>query len=170
MMTICKWTNVDYYALPEGWFKTWMYGSPVNTHTIGDVDGALDSIDVNVAWKGEWIEYTTKIDNAIATAALDKAYRRYIKDKWGEVFLVGTKEYKNTMSQYKFMVDYGFSVPVSRISNQTQTTFKFEEGEKFVIYFAFWNIDDGNHHRESEYFEPSGEPISSLNYIGISRV
>ncbi len=170
MMTICKWTNVDYYALPEGWFKTWMYGSPVNTHTIGDVDGALDSIDVNVAWKGEWIEYTTKIDNAIATAALDKAYRKYIKDKWGEIFLVGIKEYRNTMSQFKFMVDYGFSVPVSKISNQTQTTFKFEEGEKFVIYFAFWNVDDGNHYRESEYFEPNGEPISTLNYIGVSRV
>ena len=145
-----------------------MYGSPVNTHVIGNMDGIYEGMDVEVNHKGSWIEYNVTINNEGATASLDKLYRKYMYDKYGSIQLVGTKQYKNTTSMSKFLIDYGFSVPVSKLMTQKQTTFKFEEGDKFVVYFCFYKTTKAV--SESDYFYPSGEPISSLAYVGTTRV
>lgn len=147
-----------------------MYGSPVNTHTIGNMDGVFESVEVDVKQKGSWIEYNVMINNESATNKLDKMYRKYMYDKYGAIQLVGTKAWKDSTSQSKFLIDYGFSVPVSKLMLQKQTSFKFEEGDKFVVYFAFYNVDDGEYHSEDDYFQPKDEVLSSLAYIGTSRV
>lgn len=187
LMTVCKQTNTDYYAIPEGWFKSQQYSSPVNTHIIGNMDGILEGINIEYVHHNDYIEYNVNIDNNIATQSLSKTYYKQLTNnqeprRWGSsvplatdetLNWVGTQQQRNSTSCSKFLIDYGFTVPVSRLSVQNQRMFKFTEGPKFVIYWAFSRalVDDPNSTlKESMLFNSIEEYTTNVSYVATAKV
>lgn len=173
LMTICKWTNTDTWAIPEGQFKSYIYDSPVNKKIIGDLDSVLEGLNVEILRHGSYTEYNVSIDNAIATNKLDDIYRKYLYDKYGMIQVVGTKQQKDTTSQSIYLNDYGFTLPLSRLSVQHQKIFRFEEAEKFVVYYCFYkqkSQDGQSWATESDYFSPDGNPTKALAYMATTKI
>lgn len=178
LMSICKWTNTEYYVVPEGEFKSYMYDSATNKKYIGDTE-MLDGFDIEILNKGGYTEYNVTIDGGLATERLQSKFIKFLKDKYGGDYdYFGTSSWKNTTSQSRFLNEYGITIPMSKLSVQNQRIFKFEEGDKFVVYFCFYNLEKASGGSitvtEDQYFGKEAladtQSKPKVNYVGTSKV
>ena len=171
LMTVCKQTDTEYWALPEGIFKNQIYQDPMHSAYIGNLDDIFEAIQTETIWHGDYIEYNVNISNESVTKHLEKMYNKYVLERYGQLLPLGLTAWRDTKTQSYFMNDYGITVPISRTMCQKQKVLKFNQGDKFVIYFSFLKQDEfaGD---EARYFDPYSPyaPKAQHRYVGQAKI